>query len=177
MIISQYVKFKYKNEFNIHNIDHCTCDLTEGGKGLCIFGQYIEGNINEKELLETLKSKYSDLRYGTYIRTRFGDVARIINIVLHDDKVFFKLDREVRNNKETIDLKSNFILDNDINIDIVSNELKEIVKVGDIVNGHKIIMIKEEKLYYGYWKNEYIQGDVEELLTSNDYNTNTIFSR
>jgi hypothetical protein len=36
---------------NIHKEGECSCDLTEGGYGLCIAGQFIEGVISEEDFL------------------------------------------------------------------------------------------------------------------------------
>lgn len=35
-----------------HESGKCNCDLRAGGYGLCMAGQYLEGLIDESELLE-----------------------------------------------------------------------------------------------------------------------------
>ena len=41
---------------NIYEHEHnlCSCDLTEGGYGLCFAGQYLEGCLSSENILEDL---------------------------------------------------------------------------------------------------------------------------
>lgn len=167
MIVDEYLKQKYDYGIYMHNKGMCTCDLSEGGKGLCLIGQYLTDIITAKEYLETVKDEFADLQYGTVIRTQFDDLARVINIEYFNNKIYFVLDRKVSNDFENIDSKSNKI--NTTYVEKHSNSLKDMVEIGDFANGRKIISKDKDKLWYGHWKNEYINGEVTELVSQKAY--------
>lgn len=174
MLIKRYIKFKYDDYIEEHIKGRCSCDLQEGGKGLCNTGRYLEGLITPKEYLKEIEDDFSDLKYGTFIRTSLDDIASIIGIEKIDYRLYFILDREIE-----FRIKDEYIRFNKIKVHDVerhSNDLKKLVQIGDIVNGHKIIKIDRDKLYYGYWGNEYISGDVQEVLTMKNYNRHSVLN-
>lgn len=174
MIKEKYIKYKYEISFNLHLRNDCDCDLTDGGRGLCIFGQYLEKLITAEEFLKTVGDKFYELQYGTFIRTITDDVAVVIGISKIYEKIYLKLDREVIIDIDDINKKSNMISCDKVSR--YSNKLKELVQVGDIANGKQIIKIEDEKLYYGYWGDQYILGEVNELLTQNDYDRHVLLN-
>lgn len=172
MIVDEYLKQKYNYEIHTHNINMCSCDLSEGGKGLCLIGQYLNDVITAKEYLEVVKDKFANLQYGTVIRTELNDLARITNIETFDNDIFFILDRKVSNNLKDINSKSNKIRSSFI--DNHSNCLKDIIEIGDFANGKKIIYKDKDKLWYGHWKNEFIDNEVTEVISKKDYEDKVI---
>lgn len=102
-----------------------------------------------------------------HLSTKLGDIARIIGIECLNEKIYFTLNREV-NYYANCEYKNS----NRIFIDAIdkhSNILNDLVKVGDIANGHKIIKIENGIFFYGYWGNERISGKITELQSRNDY--------
>lgn len=170
----KYIEYEYENKLNLHVIEHCDCDLTDGGKGICIYGQYLEKSITAEEFLKEIGDQFYELHSGTFIRNFTGDVAIIIGITKISRTIYFKLDRDVILDVKNINNKSNMIPYNQIRK--CSNRLKDLVEVGDIANGKQIIKIKDGVLYYGHWGDQRILGEVYELLTQNNYNNNAILS-
>lgn len=166
MLIKRYIDLKYKDYFQEHLENECNCNLKDGEKGLCIYGRYIEGLITPQEFLEEIGDVYFDLQYGTYIRTDIGDIARIIGVVPFSYRTVFILDREIEYQERGVSSKTNKIMSHEV--EKHSNQLKDLVEVGDIVNGYRIVKIEKDKFYYGYWGNEYVKGDIEEVITKND---------
>ena len=120
------------------------------------------------------KSRYYDLQYGTFIRTITDDVAVVIGIIKIAGIVYLKLDREVILDRKDISKKSNVLPFDKIKKH--SNILKELVQIGDIANGKQIIEIKNGILCYGHWGDRRILGEVNELLTRNNYDSGVVLS-
>lgn len=167
MLVNRYIDLKYAYGFYEHFNEHCSCDLREGGQGLCNYGRYIDELISPEEFLQEYEDDFYDLKYGTFVRTDQDDIARIIGVEAESSKIFFILDREVERYSHEEIIKTNKI--RDYNIDEHSNQLKDLVKEGDIVNGRKIIKIDNGKLWYGYYGDDYLKGPVREVLTKKKY--------
>lgn len=172
MLIDNYLKEKYWYEIYNHEKERCSCELKDGGQGICLIGQYLEGVITAREYLKVQNDELFNLEFGTVIRTRFDNLARIIGVEKFNNEIFFVLDRKVLNDSKDINSKSNKI--NVIQIDKHSNNLKDLVCVGDIANGKEIIRIENGKFWYGYFGNEYISGEITELLSKKDYKDKVI---
>ena len=167
MLADRYINLKYALELNEHIQGKCNCDLTRGGTGLCPYGRYFEGMISGNEFLTEIDDSFKELRYGTLIRSNLDDIARIIGIECINEKIYFTLNREV-NYYANSEYKNSDRIFIDA-IDKHSNILNDLVKVGDIANGHKIIKIENGIFFYGYWGNERISGKITELQSRNDY--------
>lgn len=167
MLVNRYIDLKYEYGFYQHCNEYCSCDLSDGGKGLCNYGRYNDELISPQEFLEEYEDDFYDLKFGTFVRTDQDDIARIIGVEAESSKIYFILDREVEKCSGEEIIKTNRIRDN--NIDEHSNELKDLVKEGDIVNGRKIIKIDNGKLWYGYYGDDYLKGPVQEVLTKKKY--------
>lgn len=174
MFVDRYINLKYALELNEHIQGKCNCDLTQGGTGLCAYGRYFEGMISGNEFLTEIDDSFKELRYGTFIRTYLGDIARIIGVETLNQRIYFILDREIECYKNSEFKKINRIHIYDI--DKHSNNLNELAQIGDIADGHQIIKIENDKIFYGYWGNEYISGEIKELLTKNDYLRHSVVS-
>ena len=167
MLINRYIELKYEDEIQEHLENKCCCKLKEGEKGMCRCGKYIEGMVTPQEYLKDINDPFYNIQYGTYIRTELDDMARIKGVEKIGYKIYLILDRVVDMREGEGYAKTDRIRDYDI--EKFSNNLKDLVKKGDIVNGHKILRIAEDKLWYGYFGNEFIHGDVKEVLTKKDY--------
>lgn len=174
MLKDRYIKYKYEKEFAEHFKDNCDCDLTDGGKGRCLYGQYLEESIDAEEFLKAIGDEYYDLQYGTFIRTITDDVAVVIGVIRIAGIIYLKLDREVILDRKDISKKANILPCDKIKKH--SNILKKLVQIGDIANGNQIIDIKDGILFYGHWGNERIIGEVKELLTRNNYDNDVVLS-
>ena len=52
MLIDNYLKEKYWYEIYNHEKERCSCELKDGGQGICLIGQYLEGVITAREYLK-----------------------------------------------------------------------------------------------------------------------------
>lgn len=174
MLVNRYIDLKYEYGFYEHFNEYCSCNLREGGKGLCNYGRYIDELVSPEEFLQEYDDDFYDLKYGTFVRTDMEDIARIIGVEEETGKIYFILDREVERGFGEEIVKTNRIRDN--NIDEHSNSLKDLVKEGDIVNGRKIIKIDKGRLWYGFYGDDYIKGPVKEVLTKKKYLKESVVS-
>ena len=92
MLVNRYIDLKYAYGFYEHFNEHCSCDLREGGQGLCNYGRYIDELISPEEFLQKYEDDFYDLKYGTFVRTDQDDIARIIGVEAESSKIFFILD-------------------------------------------------------------------------------------
>lgn len=175
MLIKKYIDLKYGLWIQGHLDNKCSCDLTDGGRGLCSCGRYVEGLETPEEFLEENNDRFLNLQYGTFIRTVLGDIARIIDVDIIRTNTWFTLDREVDRTLNDEVIRTNKI--KEYHILRHSNDIKDIIEIGDIVNGHKIVMIKNDKFYYGFFGNEYIHGEIEDVLPKKSYFEHSIVSK
>lgn len=175
MLIKKYIDLKYGLWIQGHLDNKCSCDLKDGGKGLCTYGRYVEGLTTPEDFLEENEDKFYDLQYGTFIRTGLDDIARIIDVDIIGLNTWFVLDREVDRTINDELIRTNKI--KEYNILQHSNDIKDIIQIGDIVNGHKIVMINNDKFYYGFFGDQYISGEIETVLSKKSYNEHSIPSK
>lgn len=174
MLIKRYIDLKYEMDFKNHMRNCCNCNLKEGENGLCNYGRYLEGLDTPQDFLKDIEDKFYNIKYGTFIRTDLDDIARIIGVDKINIKTYFILDKEV-----DVYTGREFIKTNKIglyDIENHSNDLKDLVKIGDIVNGYRIIKIDGDKLYYGYWGDRHISGEIEEVLSKKYYLRDTVIN-
>ena len=71
MLVNRYIDLKYEYGFYQHCNEYCSCDLSDGGKGLCNYGRYNDELISPQEFLEEYEDDFYDLKFGTFVRTAY----------------------------------------------------------------------------------------------------------
>jgi hypothetical protein len=60
---TQFVELSFSEDLAEHDAEHCRCDLTNGGYGLCYIGQWQEGLRTSWEIIAEMSPDYFYSRF------------------------------------------------------------------------------------------------------------------
>lgn len=123
------------------------------------------------------------LEVGMYVRTKGGNIFKIIGGNVDNWEIdidYSKLEQTEENWLELYRYNDNYSFFNDKDIIKASHNIIELIKIGDYVNGYKVVDIKifsdgnkyvviATEEHQSFWKDKVFEEDIKSIVTKEQF--------